>query len=538
MVLTIEGNEMKWYFINSFYDIAQEIKHFFWKHIETMPNEIPNQIWRNYQDLEINTAIYKKGILIVKPYGTPIETSEGLLSDESSFYISSRKLFFSQRAIIMEQGSKAAATLKKTILLLNTLKKHTEGNNSSVQDEDFIIINKARREEVFLPFIIRNNGSFGFYIYPWLSNNNTDGLLHFSGFKQFVTAGCMFGSTLKGIDNIGFSFPLIKHDIKFHDGQHIIKIDFNKKACNPYEEVIFNEFQKVMLLITNLSTIDDEPKQLYYHLPYYDYMLFGIELFVSGRMTLPTLDQFFKEIISKKDEHTHKINSICAKHNIECKIGTPFENLFGELPQDNITETILAKLGLELPTEKPNNQLDYKQEQELVQRCLIKLQTNTLNIEHQQVWQDFIKMMDEDKKITVKIIGKDKISTLEDLIKIANASMILLACKGKKDYETCSLLPLSEKQIQVSYENFKKFKRSRNIYPAVFNITMIDPIISYDLISKKGLLFYLGCCQDSLSKLVKHDILTHAHKNIALNAESKDNTGIEDIATSLTKCHL
>jgi len=520
-VSTIGGNKMKWYFLNNIYGaINNVIGALFTSHAEVINNVTTNQpTWRGYQDLEINTAMFEKGIVVIKPYGKLINT------DGTSFDIGSRKLVFSQEALIMTQGSKAASALTKTKLLLNQLKEYFEESNSFTQNNDFIIINSTRREEIFLSLSIRSGSqNLGFYVYPWLSTNNTNDIKNFSfhGFKRFITAGCMFGSALKGMDQLETRLDLIKHDIKFHPRQKITTLDFNQKASNPYEAVIFNEFKKLMLLIDNLSdTDDDTPKQLSYHLPYYDYMLFGIELFVRGRMTLSALDQFFKVIILKKNEYTITINAICAEHNVECTIESPFENLFGEIPTNNITETILSKL--ELSTEEPNNQLTSEQEraeqelkeQALVHHCLKKLQINEFNQKHQQVWQDFI-----------EVVGINKINTLEDLFKMANATMILLACKTEQNYETCSLLPLSEKQIQVSYA---KFKESRTDYPAVFNITTIDPVISYDLISKPGLLFYFGCCQDSLNKLVKHDILTQAHKNVALTGQ----TSVEDMLASL-----
>jgi hypothetical protein len=409
-------------------------------------------------------------------------------------------------------------------------------------EQDFIIANLTRREEVFFPFLVKNNQqNFGFYVYPWLSTNTANDFqkFNFSGFKRFTTVGCMFGSTLKGIDQLGARVDLIKHDIKFHPTQKIVTIEYSH-SYNPYEEVMFNELNKLMLLINHLSD-KSKPSQLYYHLPYYDYMLFGIELFIRGRMELVALEQFFKAIILKTVEHLNRIEEICKHHLINCIIESPFENLFGQFkfqeiakiitedPKNiNIVEMILSALGIE-----PNNELDELnpeqekvQEELLVQHCLRKLQDNNFNLRHKQVWNDFIKFSDK------------KINTLEDLFKIANAVMILVACKEGKDYETCSLLPISEKQIQVSYAKFKESKESRVNYPTVFNITTIDPIVSYDLISKKGLLFYFGCCQNSLSNLVKHDILTYAHKNVTTIAENTDNTAVEDILIGLKKCHI
>jgi hypothetical protein len=531
---------------------------------EKKNNEVANQAWYNYQDLEINTKLFKMGVIVIKPYGKQIETVEGSLNDESSFFIGSRKLFFSQIATIINQSSKKktiAATLKKTTLLLDKLQNYTETDNKFEEKRDLIIANSARREEVFFPFSVKNNQqNFGFYIYPWLSTNNTNDIKNFtfSGFKRFSTAGCMFGSTLKGIDQLEARLDLIKHDIKFHKEQKISTIDFNPKASNPYEEVMFNELDKLMLLINHLSD-KSNPSQLYYHLPHYDYMLFGIELFIRGRMELVALEQFFKAIILKTVEHLNRIEEICKRHLINCIIGSPFENLFGRLKfqgsdgsdlklrdiakiitedpkKINIFEMILPALGT-LGIE-PNNELgeldelnpeqktaqEKVQEKLLVQHCLRKLQDNNFNLRHKQVWNDFIKFSDKE------------INTLDDLFRTANAIVVLLSCQGEENYKVCSILPFSEKQIQVSYAAF--YGKSNGKYPVIVNITTIEPVLSYDH-NRQGLLFYYGSCPDSLSRLITEgDILTAAHENIARTVENKESIAIEQVLTMLKKFKL
>jgi hypothetical protein len=445
--------------------------------------------------------------------------------------------------------------------ILESLSISNRQQETTVKSEqDFIIANLTRREEVFFPFLVKNNQqNFGFYVYPWLSTNTANDFqkFNFSGFKRFTTVGCMFGSTLKGIDQLGARVDLIKHDIKFHPTQKIVTIEYSH-SYNPYEEVMFNELNKLMLLINHLSD-KSKPSQLYYHLPYYDYMLFGIELFIRGRMELVALEQFFKAIILKTVEHLNRIEEICKRHLINCIIGSPFENLFGRLKfqgsdgsdlklrdiakiitedpkKINIFEMILPALGT-LGIE-PNNELgeldelnpeqktaqEKVQEKLLVQHCLRKLQDNNFNLRHKQVWNDFIKFSDKE------------INTLDDLFRTANAIVVLLSCQGEENYKVCSILPFSEKQIQVSYSAF--YGKSNGKYPVIVNITTIEPVLSYDH-NRQGLLFYYGSCPDSLSRLITEgDILTAAHENIARTVENKESIDIEQVLTMLKKFKL
>jgi hypothetical protein len=187
---------------------------------------------------------------------------------------------------------------------------------------------------------------------------------------------------------------------------------------------------------------------------------------------------------------------------------------------------ILSALGIE-----PNNELDELnpeqekvQEELLVQHCLRKLQDNNFNLRHKQVWNDFIKFSDKE------------INTLDDLFRTANAIVVLLSCQGEENYKVCSILPFSEKQIQVSYSAF--YGKSNGKYPVIVNITTIEPVLSYDH-NRQGLLFYYGSCPDSLSRLITEgDILTAAHENIARTVENKESIDIEQVLTMLKKFKL
>lgn len=465
--------------------------------------------WDSYHDLEINSDLFKRGIIAVRPY--MFNPPKQSITDGTHFTLSSRELLFG--------NSENKTGAKKTIKLLNNLEKFYGQQGSFEENQNIVIFNKTRREEMFLPILVKDmqEKNFGFYIYPWLSLNSND--FKFSGFKQFVIAGCIFGSSLKGRDQYGGAFELIKHDIKFYAAQKIVDIEFNLKAFSPYEITLFSEFEKLALLIKRLAK-RHETVRLYYHLPSYDYILFGVELFLRGRITLSALDLFFKAVFLRKSQHINEINRICKIHEIEVNIESPFENLFGILSNEyECTKFILNKLELCEKEIEPelNEKLQNENEKMFVQYCLDRLKTNAQYENHRQTWESFIS------------IGEFEITNLEQLFKMANAVMVALACKDKKDYETCSLLPLSEKQIQVSYADLNK--KLNNQYPAVFNITTLDPLVSYDN-NNNGLLFYFRNCQETLAKLItKRKILDRAHENISHYVTKKDPLDIETILT-------
>ena len=176
------------------------------------------------------------------------------------------------------------------------------------------------RDEIFLPLD-------GLFVFPWQSKN--DETFAFTGFDEFVTAQCLFGASLKGRDARSVLHSLIKHDITFEGGEKIEFIEFDFDKANPYEDMLLREFEKHVALMKKFSST--QPPVVRYHLPYLDYVLFGVELFISGRITLNALGELFSTIFKKKNQYVERIQKICADQNVKIIIESPFANLFGTI---------------------------------------------------------------------------------------------------------------------------------------------------------------------------------------------------------------
>jgi len=120
------------------------------------------------------------------------------------------------------------------------------------------------------------------------------------------------------------------------------------------------------------------------------------------------------------------------------------------------------------------------------------------------------------------------------LLKCGNAVMLGLVSRNSDDYGTCSLLPLSEKQIQLEYEVYykqlKHTSESSNQYSKIFNITMLDPLIAYSptmmSLPTKDLAFYFNQCTGTLSDIITNKcVLSYACKNVGLFANKKELEG-------------
>lgn len=448
-----------------------------------------NKAWIEINDLLVNAALFYFGIMAI----TVRDTEQRVSHNESSivFGLGSRTYHLKKFDPINEKVT------RKPLSLLNKMQQPYTGTLG--------LFNHERREEVFFP-----HKTLGLYVNPWVSHGTLD---KFSGFEQFITAGCMFGALLEAQNFQGKKYPLIKHDHEFSFKEKIARIIFNPRSANPYEEMFFYELARLAKYINTTKKIKNIPGNLLVHVPYCDYMLFGIELFIRGRITLKALNHFFSLILEKKEIYAKKINQIASDYNIVIQIKSPFENLITGLSAQNqpsgelnIASRILENLQLSLEEIKPET-MDVEQqritESNFVLSCLHRLTTNESLPNESGIWKDLS-------------ANSDNIQTLEDLLKIGNAFIVAYGAFKKDPYTTCVCELLTEKQIQLSYSSFAK---SNSKYPPVVNLTCLDPVIAYapEKINK-DLLFYSGENLPEIADLITKGLLEKAHDNASLQA--------------------
>jgi hypothetical protein len=508
----------------------KESKRAFRKKTRSETTTPPEESWLlvkkdELESVYINEELYNKlGITAFRGPFAEVENVAGparfsFNSRELTFTNDSKQLTFvaSKTKTLMKQLQQFSDQ-QRTATILDALPLQTSPAKTTVAElikeysaddaaNNLVVFNPKRREEVFLPFTIKGSehGKFGLHMYPWLSKS--EGAFNFTGFKNFATALCMFGSSLKGVDQGGGSFPLIKHDIHLFNGQQITNIALQQP--NPYEEAQLEDLERLTHLIRNLSPSTTTPK-LYCHFPHYDYILFCLELFSANKMTEKALEKAAKTILKKTEGYVKRIESVCKKQNIEAITSSPFDNIFGKANSYDEIEQIFDKLS-----ETENEEQDLN-EAHLVQNCLKLLTTNHFKESHRQVWQDFI-----------AVIGEKNITSLESLFKVGNAVMVAIAAYGQQAYETCSLLGLSEKQIQISYTELSK--KSKHPYPAVVNLTYLDPCLGYNLAANKGNLFYFDESRTLTSQILSHGILKSARKNAATSVGGENHSPLQEV---------
>lgn len=375
----------------------------------------------------------------------------------------------------------------------NANQDSNDDENSNAKKIVTIIQRENNHDERFFPtlFAYDKSGPLGVFTYMWSSdptklpwhpiNKGKKFARPFTGFERFVTALCMFGTHLVGRTNANVQRPLIKHDNIYHEGEKVESV-FELQDDNPYEALIFRDFELYLQMI-NSYTKDNSRKTLICHVPWADYMLIGVDMYLKSKITLEALGQFFKLVLKKGREYHHAIKKACENQDISFEILSPLSSLFAEeivsinerpkckvlreKEDINVAKIILEQLGFTVGN-------DDKVTQPFVKTMLTKLVDGSHP--HAQLWQKFL---------TQEGVASN-INTIENLFDIANAFVIAHAALDLGRDSVCSILPLSEKPIQIEY---KKLAEELNL-PAVFFLTVMDTLMGYDEQNKSGMLFY------------------------------------------------
>ncbi len=501
--------------------------------------------------VSVNRRLFETvGLVAFKEESIGVRRNE--LVTENTFVFGSKRFTFGERSYIEKNLAEGNQSLdKKTDLLFNKLQQFSDsreihaltstleplffsgirGKKNTRQKEAKAIveimkeyysnddINHANKNIIhkqkdnasgfdaltFLPFSAtakhaESEEKFGFMIQPWLSEGNVKKFIP-AGFKRYVMASCMFGTSIQAADGfLGGKFSIIKHDIKLYSGQKIGAILAEEERCF-YEEGQFEVFSTLVHMMKRLGHANFD---VYLHLPSIDYLLFGVRLYIEGKMTDEALAEFFIIVADKREGLIARFQAIFQSNGINAAISSPFDSLLGSAvwsDKEKIMSEMLGILGL-------TDLKDSTQEQ-VVQRCLSLVMEEGSDFPSKQamVWRDFVNY----------IAGqKENIKSLEELFKIGNAVMVGIATQTFLPNEICSLLPYSEMQIQRGYA--KCSKKAPEKYVPLCNVTYFDPILGYDKMpsgGNKGNAFYYNGKAETAQGLLTNGIFKQASKNAA-----------------------
>ena len=326
--------------------------------------------------------------------------------------------------------------------------------------------------------------------------------------------------------------------INFFGDQIIVNVYTEPENLNPYEITLFEQMTIYSKFILATSSVK-RPK-IALHLPDVDYLLFGTHLYVTGKMTKRALGMFIHKVIRKKKEYTGRLQKIFKLANLETS--SPFCGIVDLSTQTIVTlhdkieemearddleilqlyeelaDTFINLSGLQLKT--PQGHLC---QNTFIQSLSDKLEKPSFESDFTETWRDFTRAAQ-----AVKICD---LSTLEGILRVGNAVFAGHHTKGRKKGETCSVLPLLEKPIQITYAKLCKELSSKSAnYSPMFNMTTLEAVIPYGL-SRNTSIFNFGVNPNSLAKL----LVSHLHvlkKNTGFQREEERKEAIASLVAT------
>jgi hypothetical protein len=501
----------------------------------------------------INTSLYQKGVVVFSdrleddiseaslPFGnnrnfkfTTLGERESTVKSKTKSQLTSSTRIFSQLHLFsqgssVEREEEAKKVVRTTLQSILPTRTYKDSDGQKVIDliseylpaditanKDLsIITTENRSDEIFFPFSFidkTKSTPTGLYLYPWLSlpsagaQAKDEFTKEFKGFTDFFTGSCLFGSTLQGIDDQGHPIPLIKADLQLYPGQKIVKINY-EKSLQLHEVTQLQELEKLAALASCITAKEEKSKnsKIYYHLPGYDYLLMGVELYLKGHMTPSAFESFCYIVLKRQATYTKLITQISSKCGIPIIVVSPFTLIFDKLPhlsekgsKDEVRALAAAVLDIfgirplsdAKPQEEREDRLAAKRAQaELaaVLKCTQSIKSklnpsNPLSI----VWNDFIEYAEK------------PVLSLRDLWHLGNTVMVGVVTYNKALYSVCAFHPVSEKYMFVQYGKYVKHSEKQDNpewqkkYPVIMCGTIMDEVQPHSKLYAKnrGQTFY------------------------------------------------
>lgn len=466
--------------------------------------------WLPHDKIFINQFFYNHGIVVIKTH-----ISKGSLTTNEIISHNDRFLI-----LPIEKFDKNLKYVNKQKVFFRNLVPNCLNIQSDVDiSSDIVLFNSQRRTEIFLPFSFKKE-EISIYIYAWVSKSIKDKSISFDTVDNFITAGCIFGSRLKARDEITKNlFTFIRMDMDFFSDKKIKSLNLENFPLSTYELFLFNELERLAKLIYSLSSKAFK-KNLIYHFPYYDYIIFASILFVRDILSYEAFDSFYQIILTLSNLYIARITDIFQAYDINVKIESPYQNIFGSLDfrLRYTTDAILTQLDIVLDKISKSSGDPIEEERKLIQNCWNKLSLNSLDSNHKPIWEFFSKLYNSPP------------NSFKQLLERANTMMIARASWGKEQYTTCSLLPHSEKQIQIGYS--KLIKSSSKPLSDVINLTIFDPAVAYTNEENIGLF----SCDVEIKSI--GDMIHSSRRNQFFNAHKNLNTSQSDGLKTETKLNL
>ncbi|MCM8540005.1 MAG: hypothetical protein NE328_06980 [Lentisphaeraceae bacterium] len=213
------------------------------------------------------------------------------------------------------------------------------------------ISTEQSREEYYLPFSYsyKDQVTGGNYIYAWEAGTAEQLKLPRASvkdrpFAEFFTGGCLFGAPLYGIDQFGNRHSLTSPGHNIPEGSIIDSVEA-PYDIHPDETLTRESVANILHMIKSLG---NDQTVLKYHLPLANYIVYGLNWFLKGKLTQNSLAEYIKTVLTRVAKQKSYLKSLGKTFAITINTCSSLDQLGMDLMEpDSFVKELLQKLGIE-----------------------------------------------------------------------------------------------------------------------------------------------------------------------------------------------
>ena len=304
------------------------------------------------------------------------------------------------------------------------------------------------REEYYLPFAFMYDQRpvGGAYMHCWEAGRPEQLVesrkpVEEQRFKEFFTGGCMFGTPLYGIDQFGKKHSLTN---PYTEMPEYAKIQFVSSPHRVHPDETLSR-ESLVNVLNFMMTLGVEQPRLNYHLPLSNYIFYGINWFLRGKMTPSALTAYIRKIRKRAAKQRSFLELQSCLFGIQINAGSTLDALgFSGFKDDTVLEELLEVLKID--QEVPD--IDDRENLEKLQKQIFDSVIDYMGKlpgKNGRVWKS-INQKIEKEEIPVNDGDLLSLNYLDYSANLATSSLV------NGDRETASVLPSHESPVNHWYK--------------------------------------------------------------------------------------
>ncbi|MGC4061115.1 MAG: hypothetical protein QM749_09890 [Aquabacterium sp.] len=390
---------------------------------------------------------------------------------------------------------------------------------SPISEDVLKMVSAEVRSEVYMPLVFSRRTELlgGIYAYIWRCCTNAQmeatatRPLSTHPVNSLVTGMCMFGSNIYGVDQYGEQHPLTNTFYTMPRGRKILSVALTDDELHPYEHMMLQQFRLQMPMFKAMG--GQAPQKVFYQSVFEEYVLYGVNLFLRGEMSIAALKAYAHHVRRRTDFIKARIAEVCLAYGVDWDHGqSTLSALFcgadkDEARQQDPVDAFLCLAGIS-PTLIVSD-LPVGERVALIrqtcQACVRRLaaQSGALG----EVWSHVADTLRHDDEQHNTRYSEDSLLTLNFLNYAAKVAFVRRTQAG----EVCLSHPFHEKAMALSYKDMHAEK-----FGEILAINWIPPLFSHG--SFKDGLYYLDEDRSLLNGLIERGVLDQCAMRLGAHA--------------------